>query len=90
VDIETLGGRRLLLTIPPATQNGRVFRLAGQGLPRFGGDGRGDLRVRTSVVLPRALDEEGQALARTLVEHIAQPSPRSRTTSPSHSRERPA
>lgn len=76
VSIDALSGRKLLLTIPPATQNGRVFRLAGQGLPRFGGGGAGDLRVRTSVVLPAALDEQGRAKARDLVDHIAQPSPR--------------
>lgn len=76
VSIDALSGRKLLLTIPPATQNGRVFRLAGQGLPRFGGGGSGDLRVRTSVVLPAALDEQGRAKARDLVEHIAQPDPR--------------
>ena len=76
VTIEALGGQRLLLTIPPATQNGRLFRLAGQGLPRFGGGGRGDLRVRTSVVLPASLDDEGRRRARALVDHIAQPDPR--------------
>ena len=59
VHISTLGGKRLALTIPAGTQNGRVFRLTGQGLPRFGADGRGDLRVRTKVVLPTFLDEEG-------------------------------
>ncbi len=76
VTIEAPGGRRLLLTIPPATQNGRVFRLAGQGLPHFGGGGRGDLRVRTSVVLPAALDDEGRRLAQALVDHLARPDPR--------------
>ena len=77
VTIEALGGRKLLLTIPPTTQNGRLFRLAGQGLPRFGGGNPGDLRVRTSIVLPQTLDEEGVRRARALVDHIAQSDPRS-------------
>lgn len=76
VSIDALSGKKLLLTIPPATQNGRIFRLTGQGLPRFGGDSPGDLRVRTSIVLPTTLDEEGLVRARDLVEHIAQPDPR--------------
>jgi DnaJ-class molecular chaperone len=75
VSIQTLDGRTLLLTIPPATQNGRVIRLAGQGLPRADGT-RGDLRVRANVVLPQTLDEEGRRLARALVDHIDQPDPR--------------
>ena len=76
VPVETIGGKRLLLTIPPGTQTGRVFRLTGQGLPRGQGDGRGDLLVRTRVVLPTHLDEEGQSLARALVDHVEQPDPR--------------
>jgi len=76
VSIDALSGKKLLLTIPPATQNGRLVRLAGQGLPRFGGERLGDLRVRTSVVLPGSLDEAGTAKARELIDHIAQPDPR--------------
>jgi DnaJ-class molecular chaperone len=76
VPVATLSGRTLLLTIPPGTQNGRLFRLAGQGLPHVGRDGRGDLLVRTRVVLPGALDEDGRRLAGQLVDHIAQPDPR--------------
>jgi curved DNA-binding protein len=76
VSLEALSGKRLLLTIPPGTQAGRLFRLAGQGLPRFGGGAPGDLRVRTTIVLPTNLDEEGARRARALVEHIAQPDPR--------------
>jgi DnaJ-class molecular chaperone len=76
VTLQALGGRRLLLTIPPGTQCGRLFRLAGQGLPHFRGGGRGDLRVRVTVILPTDLDEEGRRRARALVDHIGQPDPR--------------
>ncbi len=76
VHIETLAGKRLALTIPAGTQNGRVFRLTGQGLPRFGAEGNGDLRVRTKVVLPTFLDEEGRAMAQTFIDHINQSDPR--------------
>ena len=76
VHIATLSGKKLALTIPAGTQNGRVFRLTGQGLPRFGGEGNGDLRVRTKVVLPTYLDEEGQQKARAFIDHIEQNDPR--------------
>jgi DnaJ-class molecular chaperone len=75
VRVETIGGKRLLLTIPAGTQQGRVFRLSGQGLPR-GGDGRGDLLVRTRVVLPTHLDETARDLASAFIDHVDQPSPR--------------
>jgi DnaJ-class molecular chaperone len=76
VPVETLTGRTLLLRIPPETQSGRVFRLAGQGLPRFRQDGRGDLRVRTRVVLPKGLDERARQQMSQFVDHVKQPSPR--------------
>ncbi|MFV2063868.1 MAG: DnaJ C-terminal domain-containing protein [Chloroflexota bacterium] len=76
VTIDTLSGKKLLLTIPAATQNGRVFRLAGQGLPRFGKDSSGDLRVRTSIVMPAALDDEAAVKAHELIDLIQQPDPR--------------
>ena len=55
-------GRKLVLTIPPETQNGRLFRLSGKGMPRLRGEGNGTLFVRVKVVLPMRLTEEERAL----------------------------
>jgi DnaJ-class molecular chaperone len=76
VKVDTLSGKKLLLTIPPGTQSGRLFRLSKQGLPRFGSEDHGDLLVRTRLVVPDALDDKGEQLARELIEHIEQPDPR--------------
>ena len=56
VTIPTLKGR-VSLRIPAETQNGRVIRLAGQGMPRADG-GHGDMYVAVKVVLPQKLSEE--------------------------------
>lgn len=53
---------KVMLTIPPQTQNGRTFRLAGQGMPRLGGSGKGDLFAKVRVVLPSELSPREQAL----------------------------
>ncbi|CAN5756968.1 DnaJ C-terminal domain-containing protein [soil metagenome] len=74
VPVETLTGR-VLLRIPPETQTGRTFRLAGKGLPRFRAEGRGDLFAKVRVVLPSRLDERGRELARQFVDHVKQPDP---------------
>jgi DnaJ-class molecular chaperone len=76
VPVETLTGR-VLLRIPPETQNGRNLRLAGQGLPRFKGEGRGDLYVRARVVLPSGLDDRARELAGEFLDLVKQPNPRS-------------
>ena len=63
------------LRIRPNTQNGQEIRLSGRGLPKRGGAEKGDLVVRTRVVLPE-LDEESRAqLAEVLGRH-PQPDPR--------------
>jgi len=54
VAVPTLKGKAML-KIPPLTQNGRVFRLAGLGMPRLAGSGKGDLYARVKVILPADL-----------------------------------
>jgi len=57
---------KLSLKIPPETQNGRTFRLAGQGMPHLGKSSRGDLRARVKVVLPAKLNDEEKELFQKL------------------------
>jgi len=61
VQIPTLKGK-VALKIPPETQNGRSFRLAGQGMPHLGNSSHGDLLAKVSVVLPAKLSEEEKKL----------------------------
>ncbi len=62
VEVPTLAGKLVALTIPPLTQNGRVFRLKGLGMPRLDAKGRGDLLVRARVVLPERLSQREREL----------------------------
>ncbi len=55
VMVPTPRGTRLVLKVPPESQNGTRIRLAGQGMPRIKGEGRGDLYVELVVDLPRGL-----------------------------------
>jgi curved DNA-binding protein len=75
VRVTTLKGR-ILLTIPAGTQNGRTFRLTGQGMPRMKGDGAGDLYLRVRVVLPTSLDDKAKAAAQRFLDLVDQPDPR--------------
>jgi curved DNA-binding protein len=79
VAVATLKGR-ILLTIPAGTQAGRTFRLTGQGMPRLKGEGTGDLYLRVRVVLPTALGDDAREAARTFVDIVNQPDPRTTTT----------
>ena len=52
----------LALKVPPETQNGRAFRLAGRGMPHLGNSSHGDLLAKVSVLLPTKLSEEEKKL----------------------------
>jgi len=65
VDVPTLKGK-VALKIPAETQNGKVFRLAGQGMPRMGDTKKGDLFAKVRVVLPANLTEKETELFQEL------------------------
>jgi DnaJ-class molecular chaperone len=75
VPVATLKGR-VLLKIPAGTQNGRSFRLKGQGMPRFKGEGAGDLYARVRVVLPTDLSDRAKEAAEQFLDLVHQPDPR--------------
>jgi len=62
VKVPTLKGTKLALKIPFETQNERVFRLVGQGMPHLGDSQRGDLLAAVKVTLPTELTREEMAL----------------------------
>ena len=66
----------VLLRIPPGTQPGRQFRLRGRGMPKFRGEGHGDLFVRAKVVLPTDLSDDAEKAARRFLDLVDQPDPR--------------
>jgi DnaJ-class molecular chaperone len=66
LQVPLLSGKTLTLTIPAGTQNGRKFRVAGQGMPHMRGSGRGDLYVVVQAQLPTALNERARELAEAL------------------------
>jgi curved DNA-binding protein len=54
--VPTPDARTLGLSIPSGTQDGRVFRLRGQGMPRLGAANvRGDLHAEIHITLPERL-----------------------------------
>jgi len=71
ITIPTLKGK-LELKIPPETQNERVFKLAGQGMPHLGKTGRGDLKAKVSVTLPTKLSPKEYQLFEKLREMRAE------------------
>lgn len=55
VPVPTLDGRTTI-RVPPGTPPGRIFRLAGRGLPKVGGGSRGDVHLQVTLEVPEDLD----------------------------------
>lgn len=66
IKVRTLDGRKVLLRIPPGTQSGQKFRIAGQGIERNGR--RGDQYVEVRVEIPEGLTPEQVAAAEAFAE----------------------
>lgn len=56
VRVRTVDNRKVTLKIPPGTQSGTRFRIAGQGIEK--GGQRGDQYVRVRITVPDELSEE--------------------------------
>ena len=66
--VDTLSGK-VVLTVPPGTQSGQSFRLAGRGMPHLRApEKRGDIIVRIKVDIPRNLTAEQRKLFQQLAE----------------------
>ena len=67
IDVPTLDGKQQL-EIPPGTQSGDVFKLAGEGMPVPRRRGRGDLLVQVLIEVPKSLTAEHERILRELAE----------------------
>jgi molecular chaperone DnaJ len=57
IEVPTLAGSKRI-RVPPGTQHGTVQRLRGEGPPKLGGRGRGDMRYRLLIDVPSSLSKE--------------------------------
>jgi DnaJ-class molecular chaperone len=65
VDVPTLSGQ-VAMTVPAGTQNNRLLRLSGRGLPQVKGKGSGDQYVRLIGQLPQNLSDKEKKLFKEL------------------------
>ncbi|MBU6347947.1 MAG: molecular chaperone DnaJ [Actinomycetales bacterium] len=67
IEVDTLDGP-VAVSINPGTQSGAAITLSGQGMPRIGRSGRGDLIIHLAVQTPTALTPEQEELLKKLAE----------------------
>ena len=60
------------LKIHPGTQPGQILRVRDRGMPRMGRYGRGDLRVRVNVVVPKKITQRQKTLLEEFAKELDQ------------------
>ncbi len=53
VEVPTLSGEKVKVSIPPGTKHGDLIRVSGQGMPSLKSSRRGDLYVRANIDVPK-------------------------------------
>ena len=77
VEVPTLNGTKRI-RVPAGTQHGTVQRLRGEGPPKPGGRGRGDILYRLEVEMPRNLSREQKRALEQFAEALNDHDPRER------------
>lgn len=75
IEVPTLSGTKRI-RVQPGTQNGAIQRLRGEGPPKTGGKGSGDIRYRLNVVIPKDLTDDQRRAVDQLAESMNGEDPR--------------
>ena len=77
IEVPTLEGRKRI-RVPEGTQHGSVQRLRGEGPPRLGKGGRGDIHYRLNIEVPKSLNRRQKQAVDQLAEALDGQDPRER------------
>ncbi len=66
IEIPTIEGKNILLKIPAGTESGKMFRISGKGVSRFGSYGRGNMYVEVNIAVPKKLTKKQKELLEDL------------------------
>ena len=69
IKLPTMKGK-VAVKIPPGTQNGKVFRLRGEGMPRLNSSQYGDIMVKVKVETPINLSKKQLEMIRNIKEGL--------------------
>jgi molecular chaperone DnaJ len=68
MDIPNVLDQKIRLKIPPGTQEGKTFRLRGEGMPIPNSHHRGDLYIKIMLKVPVKLSGRSRALLKEIAE----------------------
>ncbi|MDO8508860.1 MAG: DnaJ C-terminal domain-containing protein, partial [Nanoarchaeota archaeon] len=66
LEVPTLEGNKILLTVSAGTESGKVLRISNKGIPHFSGYGRGNMYIELIVATPKKLTKKQKELLEQL------------------------
>ncbi|MBI2626417.1 MAG: hypothetical protein HYW69_02380 [Candidatus Nealsonbacteria bacterium] len=66
LEVPTLEGNKILLTVPAGTESGKILRISGKGIPHFSGYSRGNMYIELIVTTPKRLNKKQKELLEQL------------------------
>jgi molecular chaperone DnaJ len=74
IEVPTIDGQRVKVSIPAGVQNGKMLRLRGRGVPRLRGsmDQRGDMYIKLQIDVPKRLNAKAKQLMKELSEALGE------------------
>jgi molecular chaperone DnaJ len=66
VDVDTIEGSKIRVTIPASTEVGSVLRINGKGLYSFHSDMRGSMLIHIDIIIPKQISNEEKELIEKL------------------------
>lgn len=66
VEVPTIEGTSILLTIAPGTESGKILKVPGKGIPHFAGLGRGSMNIEVQFKIPKKLTPQQRELLEKL------------------------
>jgi len=66
IEVPTLDGQKILLTVPAGTESGKILRISGKGIPNFSGHRKGNLYIELTIKTPKKLTREQKELLEKL------------------------
>lgn len=72
VELETIDGNRIRITIPEYSDIGNDLRIQHKGLKHYGKEERGDILIKLGIDMPKELDDDTKALIIDLKEKLEQ------------------
>ncbi len=61
IEVDTLRGKKKM-KVPPGTEDGKVFKISGEGVPHIGGDRNGNHLVKIKLYIPSKLSKKEKDL----------------------------